>query len=35
VLGVMIGGDIRSEAGGGNIATLDRARGTTGRAVVR
>jgi hypothetical protein len=35
VLRVMIAGDVRSEAGGGDIATLDRAHSTTGRAVVR
>jgi hypothetical protein len=35
VLCVMIAGDVRSEAGSGDIATLDRARSTTGRAVVR
>jgi hypothetical protein len=34
VLRVMIG-DVRGEAGGDDVATLDRARCTTGRAAVR
>ena len=34
-LRVMIAGDVLSEAGGDDVATLDRARSTAGRAVVR